>query len=124
MFCPFLTTIPLPDNLTVKWIKFFTTTFQLEKLRFPRCLQPEDAVGRPWLIILSDGSDLVYGYAIYIRWRFEDGKFWCWLIMAKCRIAPLNKISTPPMELNAAVLSKRGQKVGDAVRIRKGFAIG
>ena len=31
--------------------------------------------------------------------------------MAKCRIAPLNKISTPQMELNAAVLSKRSRKV-------------
>ena len=31
--------------------------------------------------------------------------------MAKCRIAPINKLSTPQMELNAAVLSKRGRKV-------------
>ena len=30
--------------------------------------------------------------------------------MAKCRIAPVNKLSTPQMELNAAVLSKRGRK--------------
>ncbi|KAL9975806.1 hypothetical protein ACROYT_G013011 [Oculina patagonica] len=31
--------------------------------------------------------------------------------MAKCRIAPVNKLSTPQMELNVAVLSKRGRKV-------------
>ena len=31
--------------------------------------------------------------------------------MAKCRIAPINKLSTPQMELNAPVLSKRGRKV-------------
>ena len=31
--------------------------------------------------------------------------------MAKCRIAPLNKLPTPQMELNAAVLSKRGRMV-------------
>ena len=31
--------------------------------------------------------------------------------MPKCRIAPVNKLSTPQMELNAAVLSKRGRKV-------------
>lgn len=102
---------PLPARLTAKWVKFFTTMFQLEKLRFARCLQREDAVGRPWLVILSDGSDLAYDYAAYIRWRLVDGKFWCRLVMAKCRIAPLNKISTPQMELNAAVLSKRGRKV-------------
>ena len=32
-------------------------------------------------------------------------------IMAKCRIAQVNKLSTPQMELNAALLSKRGRKV-------------
>ena len=101
---------PLPAHPTAKWVKFFTTMFPLEQLRLPRCLQPEDAVGRPWLIILSDGSDIAYGFAAYVRWRLEDGTFWCQLIMAKCRIAPLNKISTPQMELNAALLSKRSRR--------------
>ena len=31
--------------------------------------------------------------------------------MAKRRIAPVDKLSTPQMELSAAVLSKRGRKV-------------
>ena len=31
--------------------------------------------------------------------------------MAKCRIAPVNKLYTPQMELNATVLSKRVRKV-------------
>ena len=31
--------------------------------------------------------------------------------MAKCHIAPVNKLSTSQMELNGAVLSKRGRKV-------------
>ena len=79
--------------------------------QFSRCLRPHDAIGRPWLIILSDASDLAYGYAAYIRWLLQDGTYWCRLIMPKCRIVPLNKLSTPQMELNAAVLSKRGGKV-------------
>ena len=40
-----------------------------------------------------------------------SGEYWCRLIMAKCRIAPVNKLSTPQMELNATVLSKRGRRV-------------
>lgn len=102
---------PLPVDLKAKWKQFFITLFRLEQLRFPRCLRPNDAIGRPWLIILSDASDLAYGFAAYIRWLLQDGMYWCRLIMAKCRIAPLNKLSTPQMELNAAVLSKRGRKV-------------
>ena len=85
--------------------------FELEQLSYERCLRHPNAVGEPWLVILSDGSDIAYGFAAYIRWRLADGKFWCRLIMAKCRVAPVTKISTPQMELNGAVLSKRGRKV-------------
>ena len=101
----------LPADLCKNWFNFFTALFKLQRLNLDRCLRPADSVGRPWLIILSDGSDLAYGFAAYVRWKLESGLFWCRLIMAKCRIAPINKLSTPQMELNAAVLSKRGRKV-------------
>ena len=101
----------LPAELCNKWSNFFAALFKLQRLCLERCLRPENSHGRPWLIILSDGSDLAYGFAAYIRWKLDDGSYWCRLIMAKCRIAPINKLSTPQMELNAAVLSKRGTKV-------------
>jgi hypothetical protein len=101
----------LPAELCNKWSNFFAALFKLQRLCLERCLRPENSHGRPWLIILSDGSDLAYGFAAYIRWKLDDGSYWCRLIMAKCRIAPINKLSTPQMELNAAVLSKRGRKV-------------
>ena len=101
----------LPDDLRCKWSDFFSNMFQLERLEFDRCIQPPDAEGKPWMIILSDGSDLAYGFAAYVRWQLQHGGYSCQLIMAKCRIAPVNKLSTPQMELNAAVLSKRGRKV-------------
>ena len=102
---------PLPADICQRWSNFFTALFKLQRLCLKRCLKPVEAIGQPWLIILSDGSDLAYGFAAYIRWKLENGRFWCRLIMAKCRIAPINKLSTPQMELNAAVLSKRGRKV-------------
>ena len=101
----------LPVDLRAKWIKFFISLFELEKLNLPRCLRPPNAVGDPWLVILSDGTDVAYGFVAYIRWLLGDGSPWWRLIMAKCRVAPVNKLSTPQMELNAAVLSKRGRKV-------------
>ena len=101
----------LPVDLRAKWVKFFLSLFELEKLSLQRCLRPPDAVGSPWLVILSDGSDVAYGFVAYIRWELSDGRPGCRLIMAKCRVAPVTKLSTPQMELNAAVLSKRGRKV-------------
>ena len=101
----------LPTELRGKWMEFFTSLFELQGVKFPRCLKPENAVGKPCLIIMSDGSDIAYGFVAYIRWTLDNGGFWCRLILAKCRIAPMSKLSTPQMELNAALLSKRGRKV-------------
>lgn len=101
----------LPDCMYRRWIQFFSQMYEIEQLSYPRCLHPPNTVGDPWLIILSDGSDIAYGFTAYIRWQLDTGVFWCRLIMAKCRIAPLTKLTTPQMELNAAVLSKRGRKV-------------
>ena len=85
--------------------------FLLEDIRIPRCLRPKDAIVYPWLIILSDGSNQAYGCAAYVRWNCKDGAVKIQLIMAKSRIAPINKVSTPRMELNGVVLSKRCRSV-------------
>ena len=98
---------PLSTPLVQKWTAYFISLFELAKIPFPRCLTPEDAVGSPQLILLSDGSETAYGCAAYVRWKLLSGKFWCRLMMAKSRIAPLSRVSVPQMELNAAVLSKR-----------------
>ena len=97
---------PLPSSHREDWIKFFKDLFLLEHMDIPRCLRPKGVDGKPWLIILSDGSELAYGCAAYIRWAFKDNVYMS-LIMSKCRIAPINKVSIPRMELNGAVLSKR-----------------
>ena len=101
----------LPCEMHSKWVSFFTTLFDIDVLQFPRCLKPSNAVGSPMLVLMSDGSDLAYGVAVYIRWQLDDDSIWCRLVFAKCRIAPVNKRSTPQMELNAAVMSKRARKV-------------
>ena len=101
----------LPEDLHNKWVLFFRNMFELTDLSYQRALKPEKAIGLPSLILLSDASDAAYGFCDYIRWKLDDGSYWCRLVMAKCRIAPLSKLSTPQMELNAAVLAKRGRKV-------------
>ena len=98
---------PFSDSLYNLWKQFFIDLADIENLSFPRCLKPQNSIGDPQLIILSDGSELAYGCAAYIRWELPDGSFWVRLIMGKCRIAPINRISIPQMELNGAVLSKR-----------------
>ena len=97
---------PFSESLYNLWKQFFIDLADIENLSFPRCLKPQNSIGDPQLIILSDRSELAYGCAAYIRWELPDGSFWVRL-MGKCRIAPINRISIPQMELNGAVLSKR-----------------
>lgn len=103
----------LPTELRAKWAPFFYSLFDLEYLSLDRSLPPPNSIGQPWLLIFSDGSDLTNGFVAFIRWQLDNGDYWSPLVIAKCRIAPVNKLSTPPppMELNAVVLSKRGRKV-------------
>ena len=96
----------LPTELRAKWVLFYSSLFDLEYFSLDRCLRPPNSLGQPWLLVFSDGSDFAYGFAAYIRWQLDNGDVWCRLVMAKCRIAPVNKLSTPQMELNADVLSK------------------
>lgn len=101
----------LPGIMREHWSNFFRQMFYLSNHEYPRCLKPEGAVGSPVLVIFSDGSAMAYGFSAYVRWQLATGEFTCSLILAKCRIAPLKQLTIPQMELNAAILSKRGKKV-------------
>ncbi|XP_067939769.1 uncharacterized protein [Watersipora subatra] len=101
----------LPDSMQKKWVEFFHQIRNLHKFEFAKCLNPEGAVGKPMLTILSDASDKAYGFAAYVRWKLSNDTYFCSLIFAKSCIAPLRGLSTPQLKLNAALLAKRGQEI-------------
>ena len=102
---------PLCAAMVAEWKRFFADLFEAEEIPFERCLTPEGAVGKPSLILMSDGSEEAYGCVAYIRWQLEDNSYWCHIIMAKSRISPINRVNIPQMELNGAVISKRLREV-------------
>ena len=100
----------LPDEMQESWTEFFKEVIEAEKMKYPRCLRPANAVGDPSLIILSDGSETAYGCTAYIQWDLPDGSCWTRLILAKTRITPIKRISIPQTELNGAVVNSRIRK--------------
>ena len=99
---------PLPQDQVAKWCQFLEDLFGLELLKFDRSLMPlEEVVGKPMLIVFSDGSKVAFGACAYIRWELKKGGYWCRLIMAKGKIVQKGMISIPRIELNGAVLGKR-----------------
>ena len=100
---------PLPAQLVNQMIAFFIELFGLESISFSRSLRPknEKVMGKPELIIFSDGSILAFGSVAYVRWKLESGNWWSTIILSKSKIAPKSRITVPRLELNGALLSKR-----------------
>ena len=55
----------------------------------------------------SDASEIGYGTVSYLRKQAEDGTVQCSFIMAKSRTAPLQYVSVPRLELQAATIAVR-----------------
>ena len=98
---------PLPAMIEKQWIEVVEQIPLLTELSFRRALTPCGAVGKPALIIFSDGSVNAYGAVAYARWKRENGSYESRLIMAKGRIAPLKTVDIVRIELCGAVLSAR-----------------
>jgi hypothetical protein len=92
-------------------VNFFKELFGLENLRFQRCVQPENAIGDPMLVVFSDDSKIAYGACAYVRWQVGMDNFKSRLVIAKNRIAPIKQLSVPRLELCGAVLAARLREI-------------
>ena len=79
-------------KLSITGVDLWLNFQKLTELAFPRALKPPAAVGKPELIIFSDGSEVAFEAAAYMRWEVQKGKFEARLIMAKSRMARLKKM--------------------------------
>ena len=96
----------LPEELSVKMMSWFAELPMLSKMRVPRCLQ-SGKVTSTALHVFVDGSQNAYGVVIYIRSEYTKGKVSLSFVASKMKVAPLQSLSIPHLELMAAVLGKR-----------------
>ena len=99
----------LSPALYFKWRDWFRSAYEIDGIIIQRCLKPENAIGQPSLIVLSDGSEEAYGFTAYVRWHIGNNQYQSNLLAAKCRIAPLNRVSIPQMELNGSLIATRAR---------------
>ena len=96
----------IPETERAKWVLFFVSMFEMEKITFPRSIKPANAIRDPSLVIFSDASEEAFGCCAYIRWTTPGGAE-SRLLMAKSRLAPVKKITMPRLELNGALMGAR-----------------
>ena len=77
------------------------------KLRVPRCLQESKREKSVSVQTFVDASSEAYGAVSYLRSEYAQGCYVVRIIASKTRVCPLTPMSTPRLELMAAVLGLR-----------------
>lgn len=93
---------PLPRDLAANWLNYMEMLFQIRDISIPRFLGTE-SFSNIQIHGFCDASERAYAAALYIRCEINS-VVTTLLIGAKTKVAPLNSISLPRLELCGAVL--------------------
>ncbi|XP_068728858.1 uncharacterized protein [Montipora capricornis] len=111
---------PVSVNLSLKASRWFEEICALVKIRIPRCMRTPAAVKEVILHTFVDSFQEAYGAVSYFRHVYEDETISFRLGVSRSRVAPLQTISIPLLELIAAILGlKLSQTVGQKLGIKK-----
>lgn len=94
---------PISETLQKEWIEFWDKIECIEQVRIPRWLGTTENV-KVELYGFCDASSKGFGAVIYVRTETIEGSINVIQLIAKSRVAPLNIVSIPRLELLAAVL--------------------
>ena len=97
----------MEESLSRKAQEWFEELLELPRLCVPRCLRTELRVKKITLHTFTDASQQAYGAATYARHLYEDESVTCHLVASKSRVAPLQAVSIPRLELMTAVVGLR-----------------
>ncbi|XP_058817486.1 uncharacterized protein LOC131680793 [Topomyia yanbarensis] len=96
----------VPSNLKLKWEQYTSQLSSLSAFSINRfVLTPHHT--NVELHIFADASEVAYGACVYVRSWTTGGAVTVTLLVAKARVAPLQRITIPRLELCAAVVAAR-----------------
>ena len=103
----------IPPEYYSSWEKWLADVPKLSSFSICRSVLPEafGPVVSSQLHHFSDASEAAYGSVSYLRLVDEEGRVHCSFLFAKSRLAPLKSVSIPRLELSAATLSVRHDKM-------------
>ncbi|XP_062415351.1 uncharacterized protein LOC134107519 [Pungitius pungitius] len=104
---------PIPPAFRQKWKKWLTDLEKVAYFKIPRCVKPE-GFGRTvsaQLHHFADASENGYGTATYLRMQNMDGRVHVAFLFGKARVSPLKPVTIPRLELTAAVVAVRVDKM-------------
>ncbi|KAJ0174495.1 hypothetical protein K1T71_009603 [Dendrolimus kikuchii] len=96
---------PIPKNLAKKWHTLAANFADLQEIKLPRLILPEDPT-EIHLVGFCDGSSKGYGCCVYLCVVTSESTKSS-LIIGKSKVAPLKPVTVNRLELSAAVLLAR-----------------
>ena len=103
----------IPSSFLPRWRMWLDGLPKLSQLSVDRCVRPIDfgnVVSRQ-IHHFCDASQSAYGAVSYLRLVNSDGQVHCSFLIGKSRLAPLKQTTIPRLELAAATVSIRLNKV-------------
>lgn len=98
---------PLPSQLADEWHKYCAELPRLSEVKVPRPLFYSCSQTQREFHGFADASERAYGAVIYLRSRIGRDRWTTTLVAAKSKVAPLQQVSLPRLELCAAHLLSR-----------------
>ena len=96
----------IPTDLLSRWSSWQAQLRKVEELKVKRCVEPPKVDDTEFTLHhFCDASEVSYGAATYLRSSDSKGNYSCSLLMAKSRLAPIKTITIPRLELSAAALA-------------------
>ncbi len=103
----------IPEEYLQRWQAWLTDLPQLENLAVERSFKPASMkeTKSTQFHHFSDASQQGYGAVSYIRVEVVSGNVKCSFLMGKSRLAPIKPVTIPRLELLAAVVSTKLDKM-------------
>ncbi|KAA3679359.1 uncharacterized protein DEA37_0007689 [Paragonimus westermani] len=104
---------PIQPNDAKTWNEWLAHVMHMNPVEVPRCITRDatDYFNGAQLHVFSDASKTGYGAAAYAPLFPKAGQPYCTPVIAKSRVTPMKTVTIPRLELNAAVLAVKIEKL-------------
>ncbi|XP_056443841.1 uncharacterized protein LOC130380621 [Gadus chalcogrammus] len=103
----------IPSAYHLKWQQWLVGLRQMESYKVNRCIKPKSfgAVASAQLHNFCDASEVGYGVVTYLRLTNTEDAVHTAFLFGKTRVAPLKRVTIPRLELTAAMLAVKIDKM-------------
>ena len=104
---------PVPEEYLHRWQAWLKELPKLEQLTTDRCFKPLNSkeITSSQLHHFSDASQQGFGMVTYLRVTDRSGAIKSTFVMGKSRLAQIKPVTIPHMELSAAVIATRLDRI-------------